>query len=284
MSFNLQTLQNAVWNVLHRTGFSDILDILIVAIILYELFMLVRHTRGSAVLKGVILLIVAAIFSQALGLVALSWLLSSIMRYGVIVIFVLFQPELRHALEQVGRGALLEGNYNASIEDTERVIQEIIQTCMDLSRRRVGALIVFEQKTGLQDYIETGTRIDGRISAPLLENIFEPNTPLHDGAVIIRGTSVVSGACILNLTESRDVNRSLGTRHRAALGVSETTDAITLVVSEETGVISKTEGGQIVRNLDEKALREILSRMYLEQNTFSLSRLWNQLRRRGAKA
>ncbi len=282
MSFNLQTWQNAIWNVLHRTGFTDVLDILIVAVILYEILMLVRHTRGSAVLKGLVVLVLAGAVSQLLGMTALNWILSSMMQYGVIVLFILFQPELRHALEQVGRGAMLDSGTHVQDEDNERIIREVIQTLLDLSRRRVGALIVFEQKTGLQDLIETGTRIDGRISAPLLENIFEPNTPLHDGAVIVRGQRVIAGACILNLTENRDVNRELGTRHRAALGVSETTDAITLVVSEETGVISMTKAGEITRNLDEKKLRDILSEMYLKKDRFSLSSLIQRFRGKGA--
>ena len=282
MSFNLQTWQNAIWNVLQRTGFTDVLDILIVAVILYEILMLVRHTRGSAVLKGLVVLVLAGAVSQLLGMTALNWILSSMMQYGVIVLFILFQPELRHALEQVGRGAMLDSGTHVQDEDNERIIREVIQTLLDLSRRRVGALIVFEQKTGLQDLIETGTRIDGRISAPLLENIFEPNTPLHDGAVIVRGQRVIAGACILNLTENRDVNRELGTRHRAALGVSETTDAITLVVSEETGVISMTKAGEITRNLDEKKLRDILSEMYLKKDRFSLSSLIQRFRGKGA--
>ncbi|MBQ9326634.1 MAG: diadenylate cyclase CdaA [Clostridia bacterium] len=271
-----------MWNVLHRTGFTDVLDILIVAVILYEILMLVRHTRGSAVLKGLVVLVLAGAVSQLLGMTALNWILSSMMQYGVIVLFILFQPELRHALEQVGRGAMLDSGTHVQDEDNERIIREVIQTLLDLSRRRVGALIVFEQKTGLQDLIETGTRIDGRISAPLLENIFEPNTPLHDGAVIVRGQRVIAGACILNLTENRDVNRELGTRHRAALGVSETTDAITLVVSEETGVISMTKAGEITRNLDEKKLRDILSEMYLKKDRFSLSSLIQRFRGKGA--
>ena len=136
---------------------------------------------------------------------------------------------------------------------------------LDLSRRRVGLLVVFERKIGLEDVIQTGTRVDGRISAPLLENIFEPNTPLHDGAVVIRGQTVIAAACILPLTESRDVSRELGTRHRAAIGISENTDAIVLVVSEETGTISMTQGGKITRGLDEGALRVVLGSLFMPE-------------------
>lgn len=144
---------------------------------------------------------------------------------------------------------------------------------LDLSRRKVGLLVVFERKIGLADVIETGTRINGRISAPLLENIFEPNTPLHDGAVVIRGSQVLAAACILPLTESRDVSRELGTRHRAAIGISESTDAVALVVSEETGKISMTQGGKITRGMDESALRVVLGSLFINRRHNILSNL-----------
>ncbi len=257
-------IQTAAWNIGHRLGLADILDILLVAVILYELIMLTRQTRGSAVLKGLVLLLLVTGVSNLLGLTSLNWLLMSVINNGAVVLVILFQPELRKALEQVGRGAMLETGRGDTADDRERIISEIIQCLTDLSRRRVGALIVFEQKTGLKDIIETGTTLDAAISAPLLENIFEPNTPLHDGAVIIRGTRVVAGACILTLTESRAVSRELGTRHRAAIGVSETTDAVVLIVSEETGIISMAKEGRITRHLDAKSLREILGGLYEE--------------------
>ena len=185
-----------------------------------------------------------------------------------------FEPELRKALEQIGRTAKLD-RYTQR-DESERVVDEIIQCLLRLSRRRVGALIVFEQRTGLKDITESsGTAIDSLISAPLLENIFEPNTPLHDGAVIIRGTRIVSAACVLSLSESSAISRDLGTRHRAALGVSENTDAIVLVVSEETGVISVARGGKLTRHLDAESLRKILGEMYHEEH----SRVWRWLHR-----
>lgn len=258
------TIQTAGWNILHRLGVADVADILIVAVILYEVIMLTRQTRGSAVLKGLVLLLVATLISNMIGLTALNWLLMSFINNGVVVLVILFQPEIRKALEQIGRGAMLKGGRDDFSDDKDRVINEIIQCLTNLSRRRVGALIVFERKIGLKDIIETGTMIDAQISAALLENIFEPNTPLHDGAVIIRGSRVVAGACILTLTESRSVSHELGTRHRAALGVSETTDSISLIVSEETGIISMTREGRIIRHLDSKSLWEILNEMYDE--------------------
>ena len=280
MTLDWQTFQNAFWNLTHRVGIIEILDILVVTVIIYELLSLIRHTRGISLLKGLFLLVVMTFVSNLFGMTALTWLLNTILSNGAVVLVVLFQPELRAILEQMGRGAVLEpGQKKSAPDENSRVVQEIVQCCLDLSRRRVGALIVFEQKTGLQDLIETGTAIDGRISAPLLENIFEPNTPLHDGAVIVRGTRVVAGACILNLTEKRDVNRELGTRHRAALGVSETTDAVALIVSEETGVISIARAGELIRHLDERTLQAELGSMYEEKKESLLTGMMHRLSR-----
>ena len=267
------TVQTALWNVFHRPGLSDVADILIVAVIIYYLLMMTRQTRASAVLKGLVLLLVATFVSDLLGLTALNWLLMSVVNNGAVVLVILFQPELRKALEQIGRGAMRENSRSADSEDRDRVIDEIIQCMTDLSRRRVGALIVFEHKTGLKDVIETGTAIDGKISAPLLENIFEPNTPLHDGAVVVRGTRVVAAACILTLTEGRGISRELGTRHRAAIGISETTDATVLIVSEETGIMSMARNGRITRHLDSKSLRTILEGIYTPTHTHLFSSL-----------
>lgn len=256
-------IENTLWNVFNRPEISDFVDILFVAFILYKLLMFMRETRASAVLKGVVLLLAATWVSDLVGMRALNWLLMTVVSNGALVLIILFQPELRKALEAVGRSARIE-HHTDDEEERTRVIDEIIQCLTDLSRRRVGALIVFEQKTGLKDVVETGTAIDAVISAPLLENIFEPNTPLHDGAVIVRGTRVVAGACILTLTEGSGVSRELGTRHRAAIGVSETTDATVLIVSEETGVISMAKGGKLTRYLDATSLREILEGMYAQ--------------------
>ena len=266
-------IQNLVWNVFNRPGLSDIIDILVVTVIIYELLMLTRQTRGSAVLKGLLLLLLIVGASNLLGLTALNWLLMAVLKNGALVLVILFQPELRKALEQMGRGAIIDKKRREVPDDQEHIITEIIQCLTDLSRRRVGALIVFERKTGLKDVIETGIAIDAEISAALLENIFEPNTPLHDGAVVIRGPRVMAGACILTLTEGRGISHELGTRHRAAIGVSETTDALVLIVSEETGIISMARGGKLTRHLDSKSLQEILGEMYQQNHTH----LWSGL-------
>ena len=245
------TIQTALWNVFHRPGLSDIIDILIVTVIIYFLLMMTRQTRASAVLKGLVVLLIATFVSDLLGLTALNWLLMSVVNNGAVVLVILFQPEIRKALEQLGRGAVRENSHAGEGEDQARIIDEIIQCMTDLSRRRVGALIVFEQKTGLKDVIETGTAVDARISAPLLENIFEPNTPLHDGAVIIRGNKIYAAACYLPLSNNLHLNKDLGTRHRAGIGISESTDCI-------SGYISMARGGVLTRNITPDILRKLL--------------------------
>ena len=259
-----ETLELTLWNLLHRPGLADIADILVVAAIVYKLIMLTRDTRGSGVLKGLMLLLVLVGISNMVGLTALSWLLSAVLNNGPIVLVILFQPEIRKALEQFGRGARIDVRRDEAQEDADKLIDEIIRCLLNLSRRRVGALIVFEGKTGLQDIIENGIPLDSQISAGLLENIFEPNTPLHDGAVVIRDKRIMSAASFLTLTDA-SISHDLGTRHRAALGVSETTDATVLIVSEETGIISMARGGKLMRHLDQKALRTILEDMYKPQ-------------------
>ena len=262
------TIRNMVWNLTHRIRITDMIDIVIVAVIIYELLRLTRHTRGSTLLKGLFLLGVLALGSSLLGLVSLNWLLTAILQNGAIVLVVLFQPEFRKALERMGRSRVFtKGSRKNADDDREIIISEIIQTLKDLSKRRVGALIVFEQNTGLQDVTETGTRLNAEISAPLLENIFEPNTPLHDGAVVIRDTEIMAAACILPLAEASGVSRELGTRHRAAVGISENTDAIVLVVSEETGIVSMARDGELTRPLSMDQAREILEGIYTRETS-----------------
>ena len=235
------------------------------------------------IMPGLLLLIVG--ISNLFGLTALNWLLMSVVNNGALVLVILFQAELRKALEQIGRGARIETKRRDTDKDeATRIIDEIIRCVQDLSRRRVGALIVFEQKTGLQDIIENGIGIDARITSGLLENIFEPNTPLHDGAVVIRGERVMSAASILTLTEASGISHDLGTRHRAAIGVSETTDAIVLIVSEETGIISMAKGGKLTRHLDAKSLRTILEGIYVRKpHQRLLSMLVRRKGKEGAK-
>ena len=272
-------VRNLLWNVFNRPTIADILDILIVAFLIYQLLMLTRETRASAVLKGLVVLLAVSWLSDLLGLTALNWVLLTLVNNGAVMVVILFQPELRKALEQLGRGSMHKKSKTADTAQNENVVQEITNCLLRLSRRRVGALIVLEQRIGLKDVTETGTALDSQISAALLENIFEPNTPLHDGAVVIRGPRIMAAACILTLSEGKGISRDLGTRHRAALGVTETTDAITLIVSEETGIISMARNGRLTRHLDRAALEELLTPLYVQKDTSLWTTLMEKTRR-----
>lgn len=274
------TFNNMVWNLTHRLGFVDVLDILIMAILFYELFVLLRRTRSSALLKGLLLILVIVLISTVIGLTSLNWLLRMLLNNGVIVLVILFQPEIRKGLEKMGRRTLLKKNTAQTLSEMEaheRIISEIVQTMVDLSRRKVGALICIEQQTGLEDVIDTGTRLDSEISAPLLENIFEPKTPLHDGAVVIREDRIAAAACILPLTEASGLSRDLGTRHRAGIGLSENSDAIVLIVSEETGTMSMARSGVLRRPLAANDLRAILNDVFAPETPW-YKELYHSLR------
>ncbi len=260
-----------LWNIFNRPQFKDWLDILIISILIYQLFMLTRETRASQVLKGLAVLILGTWISSFFGLTALNWVLMNIITNGSVVLIILFQPEFRRALERLGRGARID-RFQDNRDENTRIITEVTQSLLSLSRRRVGALLVFEQKTGLKDFLDTGTPIDAMISGALISNIFEPNTPLHDGAVIIRGDRLLAAGCVLALSEQSNLSRDLGTRHRAGLGVSESTDAVVLIVSEETGIISMAQAGRLTRHLDADGLTRVLTGMYRRQ-----SHTFNQL-------
>ena len=245
-------------------SWRNVLDILIVAMAIYYVIKLVRQTRANSVLKGLAVVLLLTWFSDMLELNALNWILRQIMNTGVVVLVVLFQPELRRGLEQIGRSnipgsGVLIGDHKPM--SSEHDIQEMIHALTNLSRRKVGALIVIENRTGLNDIIASGTMIDAEISSGLIENIFEPNTPLHDGAVVVRSGRITAAACFLPLSENSSISRELGTRHRAALGIFETTDATVLIVSEETGTISMAHDGRLTRYLDAKALYGILAEL-----------------------
>ena len=274
-------IKTLVWNVFNRPTVADLLDIFIVAYLLYKLLMLTKETRASAVLKGFVMLIAVSWISDLLGLTALSWVLQNVVSNGAVVLVILFQPELRKALEQIGRGAIRE---RAAGGESARIVSEITHCMLNLSRRRVGALIVIEQRIGLKDVIETGTALNSEISSALLENIFEPNTPLHDGAVVIRGDRIMAAACILTLSEGKGISRELGTRHRAAIGITETTDAIALIVSEETGIISMAREGRLTRHLDRAGLEQVLTALYQPKENGLLSSLMEKTKRRKGDA
>jgi diadenylate cyclase len=240
----------------------DIVDILLVATIIYGLMRITQGTRASQVLKGLGVFIVLAQLCKLLGLSAISWLLSMFIDVGVVILVIIFQPEVRRALERMGRGAMFDMSGGEGSLSTSQEVEEIEQAILNMSRRRIGALIVFENKTGLNEIIETGHRLNAQVSSELIENVFFPNAPLHDGAMIINGSRIVAAGCFLPLSDNQNIASELGTRHRAALGVSEISDATVLIVSEETGVISVAKEGTITRYLDVKGLRETLEDIY----------------------
>ncbi|MFD3261612.1 diadenylate cyclase CdaA [Paenibacillus lentus] len=247
-------------NLTWQDTIKDIIDILIVTYIIYHLILLVRGTRAVQLLKGILFLVVIWAVSTWFDLYTLKWLMNQMFTFGVLAIFIIFQPELRRALEQLGRGKLF-GRNMADEEEFGKEVSEVIKAINYLSRRKIGALIVFERDTGLNEYTESGIPIQSVISSQLLINIFIPNTPLHDGAVIIQGQRIAAAACYLPLSENPFISKELGTRHRAAIGISEVADAISIIVSEETGQISLAVDGQVVRDINEESL---ISKLYEE--------------------
>lgn len=242
---------------------TDVIDILVIAVIIYYLIVLVRETRAVQLIKGFAAILILAQLSNLFNLYTVNWLLSNLLTAGFILVIVVFQPELRRAFERLGRSqGWISNLVGAHPEDEKKRAgdEEIIRAAMSLSRQKIGALIVMEGRTGLSDIAESGTAVDALISAELLINIFIPNTPLHDGAVLVRNDRVMTAGAFLPITQNRNLDRELGTRHRAALGISERSDALVVVVSEETGSISICQDGEIMRHLDEESLRAALYR------------------------
>ncbi|MEO4055074.1 diadenylate cyclase CdaA [Solibacillus sp. CAU 1738] len=227
----------------------NFLDVLLVWYVLYKVLTLIQGTKAVQLLKGIFVIIIAKIVTQIFGLNTLDWLLQEVIDWGFLAIIIIFQPEIRRALEQIGRGKLFQRTTSQQDEEQNRLIEAMKKSVSYMAKRRIGALISIEKETGLNEYIETGIKMNADVSSELLINIFIPNTPLHDGAVIMQKDKVTAAACYLPLSESPFISKELGTRHRAALGLSEVTDAITIVVSEETGAVSITVNGNLHRNL-----------------------------------
>lgn len=238
-------------------GILDVLDILVVAYFLFRIYLMLKNTRAAVLIKGLLTLVLLMFISRWLNLHVISWVLEKSMTVLVVALPIVFQPELRRALEQIGRGNLFRKDELDEYE-IDAMVNSITAAAVVMSRRKIGALIVFERAVGLEERIETGVAVDGVISDSLLLNIFEPDTPLHDGAVIIRSNRIVAASCLLPLTEARNLSQELGTRHRAALGISEQSDAIVLVVSEETGTISIARNGSLQRYLTSDDVKEFL--------------------------
>ncbi len=257
---DINSFLDGIFSNVYRITINDIIDIAIVAYIFYKIFMFIKDTRAEQVFKGIILLLLATSLSEAFKLHTLNWILLRTLDLGFIAALIIFQPELRAGLEHIGRtnfNIFLKSN-NVSDENLNTTIEEIVEALYSLSRQKIGALIIMERQTKIGEIINTGTSVDGEVSRQLLINIFIPNTPLHDGAVVIRESKIKAAACFLPLTESKDLSKDLGTRHRAAVGVSEVSDCISLIVSEETGDVSIAKSGKLYRNVSKERMINIL--------------------------
>ncbi len=263
----LQRISGELAGTLPQFTWSSVLDILLVALVFYGFFRLFTGTQAMSLLRGILFL--ALVFALAASrLTAFGWLLRNSLSMILVAIPVIFQPELRRALERLGRSAPFLVSRAGRETTAQQVIHEVILAVETLARERTGALIILEGDTGLEEHIESGERLDAGVSARLLMTIFFPGTSLHDGAVIIRGDRIVAAACVLPLTNRDLADSSLGTRHRAAVGITEQNDALAVVVSEETGIISVARGGRIARRLDVQKLRTILQAFYRPRRLF----------------
>ncbi|MCY6371506.1 diadenylate cyclase CdaA [Clostridium ganghwense] len=252
---------NIIINTVKNISINSVLDIIVVSYIFYKIYMLMNETRAEQLLKGILLIIFLIPISSLLHLTTLNWILSKTLTIGVLSFVIIFQPEIRKALEHIGRTTFTDKHIFENEQKADEIITEIVDAVENLSKSRTGALIVIEQTTGLGDIIATGNELDSVISSALLDNIFVVNTPLHDGATIIRNGRIAAAGCFLPLTNNNTINKQLGTRHRAAIGMSEVSDALTIVVSEETGIISLAVNGNLTRYYTRDKLKDILIRI-----------------------
>ncbi len=252
-------------NIVSSIGLTDILDIAIVAFILYKVLGFIRETRAEQLAKGLLVLVVTTLLSDIMHLYTLHWILSNVMTVGLLALVVLFQPELRRALEKLGRSKFINISGDVDKDDAKRIVTGISKAVESMSASRTGALMVIERETTLNDIVETGTIIDAAISAEMIGNVFYEGAPLHDGAVIIRGGRLYAAGCVLPLTQNKKLNKELGTRHRAGIGITEASDALVIIVSEETGVISLAQNGELTRFVDVKRIEKTLLGIYLQE-------------------
>lgn len=260
------TAGNTLASVFGSIDFFDIVDILILTYLVYKAVELWRDSRARTLFKGIVLIVVMYALSIWLGMTGINWLLGMVVNNAIVILVVIFNPELRHSLERVGHSSFgifsrTEGGVD---EDTVKCINQVCKAVGSMSKSKIGALIVFENKTLLGDIIKTGTEIDSCVSYAMVGNIFFPKSPLHDGAMVIRDNRITAAGCILPLSTNPDISAELGTRHRAALGISENSDAVTVVVSEETGIISLTHNGQITRNFNSQSLNQELCNIFVD--------------------
>jgi len=246
-------------DVLSSISIWDAVDILLVAYILYRLFLLIKGTRAVQMLLGLGILLIALFFSRHADLHTINWLVQNFMAQVVLVILVLFQPELRRALAHMGENPLFS---TLSPVESSKFLDEIVKASVSLANRRIGALLVLERETDLKDIVEMGTELDSKVSREIILSVFHPTSPVHDGAIIISRGRIASAGCFLPLSISAQLSKNLGTRHRAAVGLTEETDAVVIVVSEETGTVSVVLGGKLTRDLDAVSLKRVLTRLF----------------------
>ena len=254
----MQNFITMVMNSLKSMSFTAIIDILVVAFIFYKGYMLIKETRAEQLLKGIAFIIILIPISAILNFSMLYFTLSKTLTIGIISVVIIFQPEIRRALEHLGRSAFEDKHGFVDKEQRNIYVNEIVNAVSNLADSKTGALIAIEQGTGLGEIISSGTIIEAKITSNLLENIFVVNTPLHDGATIIGKDKILAAGCVLPLTNNKEINKKLGTRHRAGIGLSEISDALVIIVSEETGIISLAINGRLTRNYDKDRLRSIL--------------------------
>ena len=275
----MQEIFNGIFSGIRIT---DVIDILIVACAIYKLLEFIRETRAAQLVKGLLVLIVVTFVSEISHLYTINWILRNTMTIGVVALVIIFQPELRRGLEYLGRSKFVPGNFSQINKDRAKYItSEFIRAVESFSQTKTGALIIIERETALTDIIETGTVVDAEISSEILGNIFYEGAPLHDGAVIIRGDRLQAAGCVLPLTQNKALNKELGTRHRAGIGITENSDAIAIIVSEETGIISMAIDGKLSRFLDIKTVEKTLLNIYIEPDSDNkLNELKNMIGRR----
>ena len=273
------TIPTQFRGILSTITLLDILDILIVAFILYRVYLMLEDTRAITLAKGILVLLGVTVIASYFELHVISWLLQKSVTLLFVALPIVFQPELRRALEHLGQGRFFRSGSLMDDEEAQSTIREIRSAVKILSANKIGALLVIERNMGLNDISATGIQIDGLITSDFLMNVFIPNTPLHDGAAVIRGKRLIAAGCLLPLTENRTLSTELGTRHRAAIGLSEQCDALIVVVSEETGTISIAENGRIHRHLDEDKLTHVLTPAFAYSSgssIFELVRSWRK--------
>ena len=270
----------ASWlSLLSRISLTNILEIVIISFVVYEILYWVKNTRAWTVLKGLVVICLFVLVAAVLHLTTILWILENITGIAVTALLIIFQPELRKALEQLGSQKIISSIL--SFDDgkvergfTEKTVNELVRATFEMAKVKTGALMVIERNTSLKEIERTGIEINGLVTSQLLINIFEHNTPLHDGAVVIRGNRVAAATCYLPLSDNMTISKDLGTRHRAAVGVSEVTDSLTIVVSEETGRVSVAEGGALTRIADAESLRKILAQVEKPAEESGRFKLW----------